>query len=165
VRARAAAGMHQDGTAAELGAGRGHGWVPEVSADVVDDLCAGFDGQAGSLGVEGVDRQDGFGAGAEDCAEHGQDACLLFRRGDGRGGGPCGLAAKVEEVGAVIEHFEGAGEAGSGREELAAVGEGVGREVEDAHDQGSRAELEGPGAKAPGKARASDRVHITSENS
>src|ERR1035441_2117877 len=52
---RAAAGVHQDGAAAERGAGGGHGRVPEVAADVVDDLGAGFNGEAGGFGVVGVD--------------------------------------------------------------------------------------------------------------
>ena len=33
--------------------------------------------------------------------------------------------------------------------EVAAVGEGVGRDVEDAHDEGSLAEREGAGAEVP----------------
>ena len=41
---RGAAGVHEDGAAAEVGAGGGHGGVPGVAADVVDDFGAGFDG-------------------------------------------------------------------------------------------------------------------------
>ena len=58
---RAAAGVHQDGAAAQLGAGGGHGGIPEVAADVVDDLGSGFDGQGGCGGVVGVDGEDGVG--------------------------------------------------------------------------------------------------------
>ena len=57
---RAAAGVHEDGSAGEFGAGGGHGGVPEVAADVVDDLGSGFDGEAGGGGVEGVDGEDGL---------------------------------------------------------------------------------------------------------
>src|SRR5206468_3386221 len=69
---RAAAGMHQDGTALERGAGLRHCGVPEVSADVVDDLGAGVDCEAGGFGVERVDGDDGIGTGGEDCAEDGK---------------------------------------------------------------------------------------------
>ena len=39
--------------------------------------------------------------------------------------------------------------AASGVSEVAAVGEGVGGDVEDAHDEGARAEREGAGAEVP----------------
>ena len=45
------------------GAGGGHGGVPGVAADVVDDLGAGVDGEAGGGGVEGVDGEDGVSGG------------------------------------------------------------------------------------------------------
>jgi len=44
---RAATGVHEDGSAAEGGAGGGHGRIPEVAADVVDDFGSGFDGVLG----------------------------------------------------------------------------------------------------------------------
>ena len=158
----AAAGVHQDGAAAERGAGGGHGRVPEVAADVVDDLGAGLDGEAGGFGVVGVDGEDGVGAGGEDGAEDGQYAGLLFGGGDGDGVGAGGFAAEVEDVGAFVEHCERVVEGGGGVEELAAVGEGVGRDVEDAHDERPRAEREGAGAKAPVEARADGKGHGSS---
>ena len=39
----------------------GHGGVPEMAADVVDDLGSGGDGALGGGGVVGVDREDGVG--------------------------------------------------------------------------------------------------------
>ena len=42
---------------------------------------------------------------------------------------------------------------------MAAVGKGVGCDVEDAHDEGSLAEGEGAGAEMPVEARASDEGH------
>ncbi len=63
--------------------------------------------------------------------------------GEGSGVGACGFAADVEDGGACVEHGEGLGEGSLGGVlggvEVAAVGEGVGRDVEDAHDDGSRA--------------------------
>ena len=79
----------------------------------------------------------------------GEDAGLLFGGGDGGGVGAGGFAADVEDVGAFVEEFEGLGEGCFGGVELAAVGEAVGGEVEDGHDEGAGAEGEGAGAEAP----------------
>ena len=150
---RAASGVHQDGSAAELCAGGGHGGVPEVAADVVDDLGSGFDGVAGGGGVEGVDGEDGFGALLEERFDDGEDAGLFFAGGEGGGVGAGGFAADVEDIGAFVEHFDGLFEGAFrgvlGGVEVAAVGEGVGCDVEDAHDEGSPAEGEGAGAEMP----------------
>ncbi len=43
----AAAGVHEDEAAGEVGAGGGHEGIPEEAADVVDDLGSGGDGGAG----------------------------------------------------------------------------------------------------------------------
>jgi hypothetical protein len=149
----AAPGVHEDGCAVEFGAGGGHVGVPEVAADVVDDLGSGFDGVAGGVGVEGVDGEDGLGAVFEDGLDDGEDAGLLFAGCERCGVGAGGLAADVEYVGAVVEHGDGLGEGAFGGVlggvEEAAVGEGVGGDVEDAHDEGSLAEGEGAGAEAP----------------
>ena len=138
-----ASGVHQDGSAGELGAGGGHVGVPEVAADVVDDLGSGFDGVARGGGVEGVDGEDGFRTLLQDGCDDGEDAGLLFFRGERCGVGAGGFAADVEDVGAFVEHFfclvEGAFGGLAGSVEVAAVGEGVGCDVEDAHDEGSPA--------------------------
>jgi hypothetical protein len=146
---RAAAGVHQDGAALEAADGAGHGWVPEEAADVVDDLGAGFDGAAGGGGVVGVDGENRGGAVEEDGVYDGKDAGLLLFGRDGGGGGSGGLAAEIEEVRAFVEHAEGLIDRGLGGKEMAAVGEGVGGDVEDAHDAGVAAEREGAGAEAP----------------
>ncbi len=147
----------------EFGAGGGHVGVPEVAADVVDDLTSGFDGMASCAGVEGVDGEDGFGALFEDGFDDGEDAGLLFVGSERRGVGAGGFAADVEYVGALVEHGEGLGEGAFGgmlgRVEVAAVGEGVGCDVEDAHDEGSLAEGEDAGAEMPVEARSSDEGH------
>ena len=78
-------GVHEDCAAVEVGAGGGHVGVPEVAADVVDDLASGFDGMASCAGVEGVDGEDGFGALFEDGGDDGEDAGLFFA-GRERGG-------------------------------------------------------------------------------
>jgi len=155
--------VHEDGSAVEFGAGGGHGGVPEVAADVVDDLGSGLDGAAGCGGVEGVDGEDGLGAVFEDGLDDGEDAGLFFFWGERGGVGTGGFAADVEDVGAFVEHGDGLGEGAFGGVlggvEVAAVGEGVGRDVEDAHDEGSLAEGEGAGAEVPVEGRASDEGH------
>ena len=95
--------MHQDGSAAELRAGGGHLGVPEVAADVVDDLGSGFDGVAGGAGVEGVDGEDGFGFVLQDGFDGGKDAGLFFFGGQRCGVGAGGFASEVEDVGAFVE--------------------------------------------------------------
>ena len=89
--------------------------------------------------------QDGF--------DDRQDAGLLFGGGERSGVGAGGFAADVEDVGALVEHLERLGEGALrgmlGRVEVAAVGEAVGGDVEDAHDERSLAEREGSGAEMP----------------
>lgn len=150
---RAASGVHQDGSTVEVGAGRGHAGVPEVAADVVDDFGSGFDGVAGCSGVEGVDGEDGLGTLLEDGFDDRDDARLFFFGGEGCGVGTGGFAPDVEDVGAFVEHRHGLGEGpfGSvlGGVEVAAVGERVGCDVEDAHDECSAAQSERAGAEVP----------------
>jgi hypothetical protein len=163
----AAAGVHEDGSAAELGAGEAHGWIPEVTADVVDDLGAGLDGEPGGGGVVGIDGEDGGGAGGEDAGEDGQDAGLLFVRGEGCGVGAGGFTAEIEDVGSAVEQAEalldgeaGIGERGAWWVEGAAVGEAVRGDVEYAHDDGAGTEGEGACAQAPEEARAVGEGHL-----
>src|SRR5258708_5179074 len=73
-----ASGVHEDGGAVECGAGGGDVGVPEVAADVVDDVGYGLDGAGGGGGVEGVDGEDGLGAVLEDGLDDGEDAGLFF---------------------------------------------------------------------------------------
>ena len=111
------------------------------------------DGVLGGGGVVGVDREDGGGGLFEDGFDDGEDAGLLFFGGERGGVGAGGFAADVEEVGAFVEHLEGvvygSGGSGFGRVEVAAVGEAVRGNVEDAHEEGSPAEREGAGAEVP----------------
>jgi len=110
----AAPGVHKDGSADEGGAGGGHGGIPEVTADVVNDLGSGVNGALGGCRVEGVYRQNGAGTLSEDGLDDGEDAGLLFSRAERDGVGTGGLAADVEDVGSVIEHAEGLGKSAAG---------------------------------------------------
>lgn len=150
---RTASGVHEDCSAAECGAGGGHGGVPVVAADVVDDLGSGFNGVTCSVCVEGIDGEDGFGALLQDGLDDGEDAGLLFAGGERGGVRAGGFAADVENVGAFVEHGEGLREGSFGGVlggvKVAAVGEGIGCDVEDAHDEGARAEGKGAGVEVP----------------
>ena len=160
---RGAAGVHEDDSAGEFGAGVGHGGIPLEAADVVDDLCPGGDGVAGGGGVVGVDGEDGVGCGFEEVDDDGEDASLLFVGGEWGGVGAGGFTADVDDVCAVIEEGEGVGDGALGfvgrGVEVSSVGEGVGRDVEDAHDAGVLAEGEGVGAEVPVEARAGGEGH------
>jgi hypothetical protein len=124
-----------------------------VAAYVVDDLGSGFDGGLGGAGVEGVDGEDGVGLFFEDGFDDGKDAGLLLFGGEWGGVGTGGFAADVEDFGTFVEHLEGVGYSSAGGVfggvEVAAVGEGVGGYVEDAHDDGSLAQGQGAGAETP----------------
>jgi len=156
---RGSAGVHEDDAAAEVGASAGHAEVPEVAGDVVDDFGTGFDGETGGFGVESIDGEDGVGASVEDGFEDWEDAGLLFGGGDGGGVGAGGFAAQVEDVGTFVEELKGVGQGFGGGEEVAAIGEAVGGDVEDAHDAGAWAKREGAGAEVPVKGRAWDEGH------
>ncbi len=145
------AGVHEDeaGWRAAVGEGEGHGGVPGEAADVVDDLGAGVDGGAGGGAVVGVDGEDGLGAGGADGFEDGEETRLLLGGREFGRVGAGGFGANVEDMGAAIEDMEAMLDGGLGEKELAAIGEAVGRDVEDAHDEGAIAEREGAGAETP----------------
>ena len=159
----AASGVHEDGSAAKSRTGGGHGGIPEVTADVVDDFGSGFDRALRGGCVEGVDGEDGARALFEDGLDNGEDAGLLFSGIERDGVRSGGFAADVEDVCTVVEHAKGLGEGAAGgvvgSVEVAAVGEGVGGDVEDAHDEGAMAEGEGAGAETPVVMRARREGH------
>jgi hypothetical protein len=159
----AASGVHEDCSAAQRGAGGGHARVPEMAADVVDDLGPGFDGVLRGAGVEGVDGEDGLGSLFEDGFDDGKDAgLLLVGRERGRVGAG-GFAADVEDLRAFVEHFHRLGQCSFWsilrRVEVATVGEGIRRDVEYAHDDGALAQGESAGAEAPVEAWAGSESH------
>jgi len=145
--------VHEDGSAVELCAGGGHLRVPEVAADVVDDLGSGFDGAAGCACVEGVDGEDGFGALLEKRFDDGENAGLFFVGCERRCVGAGGFSADVEDVSSFVEHGHCLGEGPFGGVlggvEVAAVGEGVGCDVEDAHDEGAPAQRKSASTEMP----------------
>src|SRR6266545_2303055 len=65
-------------------------------------------------------------------------------------------AVDVDDVCAVVDHFSGMVERGGRIEKAAAVGEGIGSDVEDAHDQGA---VERKLVAATGQRRRANRGH------
>jgi len=156
----AAACVHEDDPAPKVEAGFGHLRVPHEAADVVDDLDASVDCGAGSRGMPGVNGQDGIRTSLEDGFDDGQDAVLLLVGSDGSVlAWPGGFTPDVEDVRAFIEQSEGMGGGGFEGPELATVGEGVRSEVEDAHDEGARAEGECAGTELPDEFVAGGKGH------
>ncbi len=158
---RGSAGVHEDkaGRRASVGQSEGHGGIPGEPADVVDDLGAALDGGASGGAVIGVDGEDGLWASFADGFEDGKQARLLFSRGDRLGVGPGGFGADIKDAGAAVENSEAVLDGGVEVEELAAIGEAVGGDVEDAHDEGAFAQLERAGAKSPGVPGAGAKGH------
>ncbi len=159
---RGPAGVHEDEARgwAAVGEDRGHGRVPGEAANVVDDLDAGVDGGTGGGAVVGIDGEDGLGAGGADGFEDGKEAGLLFGGGESGGVGAGGFGTDVEDVGAAIEDIEATLDGGVEGEELAAIGEAVGGDVEDAHDEGAIAERQGAGTELPEVSRAGAEGHL-----
>ena len=122
---RPPARVHQDHAAGQPGHGRGHLLVPAQRAHVIHDLAAGVDRGARHLGFVCIHGENGPGALAQHVFHHGHDAAQLFRRGNpafnhGRSR-PRGFSANVQQVSAVIEHFERVGHGMVAGQEFSAV--------------------------------------------
>ncbi len=128
-----AAPVHHD----EGGAGRcddrDHRGVGEAAADVVDQGGAGREGLFGDGSAHGVDG-DGDALGGE-TADDGDDALEFLGLVDAGGAWASGLAADVDQVGALRDQGEAVLDGGGRVEPAAAVGEGVGGHVHDSHDR------------------------------
>ena len=110
-----------------------HLGIGQAAGDVVDADRSGGDGARGHLGAHRVDRDEPAGCGEFfDDRDH---ALELFvetrphRTGAGR------LSADVDQVGAVGEQLLAMLDGGDRGGVQAAVGEGVGGDVDDAHHQ------------------------------
>jgi hypothetical protein len=125
--------VHHDVRHAEPGDGPVHQRIGQSAADVVDDAGAGAHRCSRRVGSHGVDadRHARGGEGLDD----GDDARQLLVRWHALRSGAGGLAAHVDEVGSLRVHLEAVGHRPVTVEEEPAVGEGVGGDVEDAHDE------------------------------
>ena len=96
---------------------------------VVDELGAELERAAGDLGLRRVDRD----RDAVEPLEHRDDAAQLLVDRDALGAGPRRLAADVHDRRAVVHHPARCGRRNARIEVHAAVGEAVGRHVDDPH--------------------------------
>ncbi len=94
-----AAPVHDDEGGAGVGDDRDHAGVGEAAADVVDEGGARREGLFGDGGAHGVDG-DGDALGGE-AADDGDDAAEFLGLVDPGGAGAGGLAADVDQVGAL----------------------------------------------------------------
>ena len=132
-RVRVAPPVLADVDDAGLGDDAVHERVRQAPGDVVDDDGARLDDGPGGGGVEGVDA-DG-GARCRQLAHDVEHAGLLLLGAQPHGARAGGLAADVENVCALLDELQAVGDGRLGRGPAAAVGEGVGGDVDDAHDE------------------------------
>jgi len=129
--------MHQYIRRAELSYDIEHERVEGATADVVDDVGACLYGSLCRQGEAGVDGYDGIGQCAADGGdERGETVGLVVGREESRTRA-CGDDAEVEDVGPLV--MERLGEVNSlgDRGVGAAVVEGIGGAIDDAHDGGA----------------------------
>ncbi len=125
--------VHEDNAAGLLGAEGSHAGICQA-ADVVHDVGACLQCGCGDGGVAGVDGDAGGGVALPEGGNDGEDAAQLFVLCHRGGAGAGGFAADVDDVCALVQHALGVLQCGGGGAVLPAVGEGVGGDVEYAHD-------------------------------
>lgn len=125
--------MHDHEGGARGGDGGDHRRIGEAAADVVDEDGARRERALGHGGPHGVhgDR-DALGGEA---ADNRYDAFQLLRLVDAGGAGAGGLAPHVDQVRTLRDQVEAVLDGGGRVEEPAAVREGIGGHVHDAHDR------------------------------
>ena len=108
---------------------------------------AGLERRVGHLGAHRVDADHAPrpASSAHDRA----DPAQLLVLGRALGAGPGRLATDVDQVGALGEQLQAVRDGGLGLEPLAAVGEGVGRHVDHAHDDAARSSTAVPPVVEP----------------
>ena len=129
---------------------RQHGRIALQSGDVVDDLGAGVDGVPSDQGLRGVDRNGQVRLPAKR-PQHRHDAAEFLLHVDRLGIGPGALATDVEDVGPFGGQPQAVLDGRIGVEKASAVGEAVGRNVDDAHQQRQLVRDERAGAKFPSR--------------
>ena len=145
---RRAAHVIQNQACVGVGHGLGKIGIEREPARVIDDFDAVFKGALGGLGFIGIERDRNRQLIFQPL-QYGDETAPLFFGGDAFRAGAGGFAAYVDDVGALFFKFEGAGVSAVGVGEVAAVGERVGSNVENTHDEGLLAQLEFDGAQLP----------------
>ena len=113
---------------------REHPGVATPAGDVVDDRGAGLDRGARHLGFRCVDRNMSRD-GRRDFSDHREDSFHLFVRRNRLRARAGRFAADIDDRGAAARHFDAVFNRRFGREKFAAIGKGIRRHVEDAHEQ------------------------------
>src|SRR5262249_10615628 len=103
---------------------------------IIDEASAGGSGLAHDFGLAGIDREQRATAG--ECFDHGDDAADLFIHRHGLRARPGGTTPENEDGRALLDQPAAVLDGLAGIEELPAVGEGIGSDVDDAHDDGLR---------------------------
>src|ERR1700730_18620530 len=131
--------VHQNHCRAGFGDRVGHGTIFLQSPNIVDHACAEFCCATRDLGFGRIDRKRNVDATCQ-LAENGREAGeLLFRR-DGRMAWARGFRPHIDNVGAICRELFRLLHGGIEAEEFAAIGEGIGRYIQYAHDEGPRAQ-------------------------
>ena len=139
--------MHDDQRRAALRRDLRHRRIGAQAGYVVDHGGAERERPARDKSLGGVHR-DRRGEPREQRGQHGVKPRPFLRLGDGNEAGPGRFRADVNDVRAGGGHGPTMGERRLRRDETAAVGEGIRRDVEDAHDEGRGVE---PGDQRVGR--------------
>jgi hypothetical protein len=137
--------VHQHDGGASLGDHGAERRVELEAADVVDEGRAACDSLTRNGRLVGVDADDRAGRREPlDDRQHAPQLLVVVQRVRA---GARGLAADVQDVGAILDHPQAVVHGPFGIVAEATVRKRVGRHVDDAHDQRARAELERPAAR------------------
>ncbi|AKG43678.1 hypothetical protein SXIM_22940 [Streptomyces xiamenensis] len=128
-----AAPVHDDERDPGVGDRGHHPGVGAAPADVVDDPGPGGDRLLGDRGAHGVDAHDHPLGGQ--FAHHGQHPAQFLGLVHPGGAGAGGLAPDIDEIGSGGHQIESVLDGRLRVEPAPAVGEGIGRHVDDPHDR------------------------------
>ena len=133
-RLRRALRVHANVTRAQFRHNPPHRIVFAIGRHVVDDAGAGLQCGARDGGLHGVNRKRNFDA-RHQLFDHRYDAAQFLGFADRLRPGARGFAAEVENFRALRDQFQRVRD-GLGRiKKFSAVGKGIGRDVDDAHDE------------------------------
>lgn len=111
------------------------------AAWIVDDIGAVFKGEGGDFGLISIDRDRNLQL-AFQSLQNGDEAAEFFGGGDAGAAGLGGFGADIEDIGSFGFELDGAGDGEIGIVILAAIGEGIGRDVQDGDDESAFAEAQ-----------------------
>src|SRR5580765_6460959 len=156
--------MHQNHAAGQTSHGCRHLLVPAESAYVVHNFASGIDGGTRHHGFVSVHGQDSVRPFTHHIFNHRHNTAQLFfgrnaAFNHGRSG-PRGLSANIQQVSAIIEHFERMGHGMVASQTFAPVRKRIRRNVQDAHHQRAGAKFQGARAQAPQEGMSFKRMVI-----